>query len=158
MTLFLGASSQFIAGVVMDCLYQRGFHNPIPLFGVIVAVLAFVPGVFMPLAPSVTSAWILQGLYMLIGTCMFTIGTAFIARVAPPEMSGKITALHVLWVGLVGTAVGATLYAAVSDRFFHGPMALAYSMSTVVGVLCVLAFLVYLLLIRVTRHAYVAPG
>jgi dipeptide/tripeptide permease len=79
------------------------------------------------------------------------IGTAFVARLAPPEMSGKITAVHILWVGMIGTAVGATLYAAVSDRFFQGPMALAYSMSVVVGVLDVLAVLAYLLLMRVTR-------
>jgi MFS family permease len=153
MTLVFGASSQFFAGVAMDWLHKRGVRNPIPIFGAIIAALAFVPGVFMPLAPSANVAWALQGLYMLISTCLFTIGTAFIARLAPPEMSGKITAVHVLWVGLVGTAIGATLYAAVSDHFFQGPMALAYSMSLVVGVLDVLAITFYLLLIATTRRA-----
>jgi MFS family permease len=153
MTVVFGASSQFIAGAAMDWLHQRGIKNPIPLFGAIIAAISFVPGVFMPLAPSATIAWALQGLYMLIATCMFTIGTAFIARLAPPEMSGKITAVHILWVGLAGTAIGATIFAAVSDRFFQGPMALAYSMSMVVGVLDVIAVLFYLLLMRVTRNA-----
>jgi MFS family permease len=157
MTLVFGASSQFIAGAAMDWLHKRGVKNPIPLFGAIIAAISFFPGVFMPLAPSAAMAWTLQGLYMLISTCMFTIGTAFIARLAPPEMSGKITALHILWVGLAGTAIGATLYAAVSDRFFQGPMALAYSMATVVGALDVIAVLVYLLLIRVTRHVVKTP-
>ena len=151
MTLFLGASSQFIAGSTMDWLQRRGVSNPIPLFGIIVSVLAFLPGVFMPLAPSVTTAWILQGLYMLIGTCLFTIGTTFVSRIAPSEMVGKITAFHILWVGLVGTAVGATLYAAVSDKFFSGPSAIAYSLSSVVGVLDVLAIIGYLALLMGTR-------
>jgi hypothetical protein len=153
MTLLFGATSQFIAGVAMDWLHKRAVHNPIPIFGAIIAALAFVPGVFMPLAPSASMAWALEGIYMLISTCLFTIGTAFIARLAPPEMAGKITAVHILWVGLVGTAVGATLYAVISDVFFQGPMALAYSMSLVVGVLDVLAIIFYLLLIVTTRRA-----
>ena len=53
----------------------------------------------------------------------------------------------------VGTAVGAALYAVVSDRFFQGPMTLAYSMSLVVGILDALAIIFYLLMVVTTRRA-----
>src|SRR5262249_52175945 len=153
MTLGFGASSQFIAGAILDRLERTGIGNPVPLFGIIVCVLVFLPGVYMPLAPNVTIAWVLQALYMLIATSLFTIGTAFVTRLAPPEMAGKITAAHFLWVGLIGTFVGTTLYAAVADGIYAeaGPMAIAYSLSRVVGVLCVLAIVVYAILLLLTR-------
>lgn len=153
MTLVFGASSQFIAGTVLDRLERAGIANPVPLFGIIVCVLAFLPGVYMPLAPNVTVAWVLQALYMLIGTSLFTIGTAFITRLAPPEMAGKITSLHFLWVGLIGTLVGTTLYAVVADRIYSGAgaLAIAYSLSTVVGILTVLSIIVYALLMLITH-------
>ena len=154
MTLFLGAGSQFIAGAIMDRLQKIGVRNPIPLYGIVVTALLFIPAVWMPLAPSAGMAWILQGFYMLIGTSLFTIGTAFVTRLAPPEMAGKITSLHFLCMGLVGTFIGTTLYAAVSDRFFatEGPMAIAWSLAWVAGVLDVLAFFGFILLFRLTRR------
>jgi MFS family permease len=153
MTLTFGASSQFIAGTILDRLERAGVANPVPLFGIIVCVLAFLPGVYMPLVPSVTVAWVLQALYMLIATSLFTIGTAFVTRLAPPEMAGKITAAHFLWVGLLGTLVGTTLYAAIADGIFAatGPMAIAHSLSSVVGVLCVLSIVVYAVLLLLMR-------
>jgi MFS family permease len=151
MTLVFGASSQFIAGTILDKMERAGIGNPIPLFGVIVCILAFLPGIYMPLASNVTTAWVLQGLYMLIGTSLFTIGTAYITRLAPPQLAGTITAVHFLWVGLIGTLVGTTLYAVVADRFYSGPMAIAYSLSTVAGVLTVLAIIVYGSLLMLTR-------
>jgi MFS family permease len=45
MTLTFGASSQFIAGTILDRLERAGIANPVPLFGIIVCVLAFLPGV-----------------------------------------------------------------------------------------------------------------
>lgn len=154
MTLVFGASSQFIAGTVLDRLERAGIANPVPLFGIIVCVLAFLPGVYMPLAPNVTVAWVLQALYMLIATSLFTIGTAFVTRLAPPEMAGKITSLHFLWMGLIGTLVGTTLYAVVADAVYGhaGPLAIAYSLSTVVGILTVLSIIVYALLMLITRQ------
>lgn len=153
MTLMFAASSQFIAGTILDRLERAGVANPVPLFGVIVCVLVLVPGVYMPLAPNVTTAWVLQALYMLLGTSLFTIGTAFVTRLSPPELTGKITSAHFLWVGVVGTLVGTTLYAAVADGVFagSGAMAIAYSLSSVFGVLCVLAIAVYVILLVLMR-------
>jgi MFS family permease len=154
MTLVFGASSQFIAGTILDRLERAGIGNPIPLFGVVVSALVFLPGVYMPLAPNVTAAWVLEALYMLIGTSLFTIGTAFVTRLAPPEIAGRITSVHFLWVGLIGTLVGTTLYAAIADSVYAaaGPMAIAYSLSSVVGVLCILSIAVYAILVLMTRR------
>ncbi len=154
MTLFLGASSQFLAGTIMDRFEKAGIKNPIPLFGVIVTLLLFIPAVWMPLAPSVTMAWILQGVYMLVGTSLFTIGTAFVTRLAPPEIAGKVTSLHFLWMGLIGTFVGTSLYAVVSDRVFAGtgPMAMAYSLAWVAGALDVLACIGFIALLGMTTR------
>lgn len=151
LSLVLATSSQFLSGAILDRLRQAGVKHPIPKFGIIVAALTLGPVVAMPLAPSVTVAWILLGLYMLIGTCLFTIGTNFVTELAPPEMAGKITSLHIFWIGVCGTAFGPTVFAVVSDRFFHGAMAIAYSLSVVGGILDAAAILVYVLLLAVSH-------
>lgn len=154
MTLLLGMPSQFIAGVIMDWLQKRGVRNPIPTFGAIVTAIVFGIGVSFPLAGDSKTAWTLLGLYLLIATSTFTIGTALVARLSPPDMVGKVTSLHFLWMGLCGTLIGGQLYPGVSEVFFSwaGERAIAYSLSTVIGTLCVAAFICYLILIVTTRN------
>ena len=129
-------------------------RTPIPLLGIVIGLLILVPGIMTPLAPSITWAWISLGLYLFIGTSTFTIGTALVTRLTPSSMAGKITSIHFLWVGMVGTAVGATLFASVSDYVFAsaGKMAIAYSMSTVTGTLCTLAIITYAVILVIMRR------
>ena len=154
MSLLLGTGSQFSAGIVMDRLQKAGVRTPIPLLGIVIGLLILVPGIMTPLAPSITWAWISLGLYLFIGTSTFTIGTALVTRLTPSSMAGKITSIHFLWVGMVGTAVGATLFASVSDYVFAsaGKMAIAYSMSTVTGTLCTLAIITYAVILVIMRR------
>ena len=154
MSLLLGTGSQFCAGIVMDRLQKAGVRTPIPLLGIVISLLILVPGIMTPLVPTVGWAWVSLGLYLFIGTSTFTIGTALVARLAPSSMAGKITSIHFLWVGMVGTAVGATLFASVSDYVYAaaGKMAIAYSMSTVTGTLCVLAVMTYAIILVIMRR------
>lgn len=151
LTLVLATSSQFAAGTIMDRLQEAGVKHPIPVLGIIITILALGPGIAMPLAPGATIAWILLGCYMLISTSLFTIGTNFVTGLAPPELAGKITSIHFFWVGICGTALGPTVFAMVSDRFFQGPAAIAYALSVVVGALGVIAMLLYATLLFVSR-------
>jgi MFS family permease len=139
----------------MDWLQKRGVQNPIPTFGAIVSVLIFGLGISFPLAGDSKTAWALLGLYLLIGTSTFTIGTALVTRLSPPEMVGKITSLHFLWMGFCGTLIGGQLYPGVSEKFFAwaGERAISYSLASVIGTLTVLAFLCYLVLMVTTRRA-----
>lgn len=160
MNLFLAMPSQFLSGVIMDMLQKRGVKNPIPLVGAVVAVVIFGLGVAFPLAGDSKTAWLLLGLYLLIGTCTFTIGTALVARLSPSNMVGKITSTHFMWVGFLGTFIGGVLYPAVSDSFFaaRGEAAIAWSISTVIGTLDIVAFLTYCVLILTTRSEMRKPG
>jgi len=155
MTLCLGMPSQFIAGVIMDWLQKRGVENPIPAFGAIVSVIIFGLGVGFPLAGDSRTAWALLGLYLLVGTSTFTIGTALLTRLSPPDMVGKITSLHFLWMGFCGTLIGGQLYPSVSERVYAwaGEKAISYALASVIGTLTVLAFLCYLVLMVTTRRA-----
>ena len=113
-----------------------------------------------PLAPSITWAWISLGLYLFIGTSTFTIGTALVARLSPPNMVGKLTSLHFLWVGFCGTLIGGQIYPGVSEAFYAwaGDKAIAYALSTVIGALDVIAFLTYVILLMTTRGELRKPG
>jgi MFS family permease len=155
MMLLLAMPSQFLAGVIMDWLERRGIANPIPCFGVVVTVLSLGLGIGFPLAASAFVAWVLLGGYFLIATSTFTIGTALLARLSPPGMIGKVTSLHFLWVGFCGTLVGGQLYPGVSAAFFGwaGERAIAYSLSSVIGTLDVVALLTYIVLMLTTGAA-----
>ncbi len=160
MTLFLGMPSQFIAGMIMDWLQHKGVKNPIPLFGLVVTVIIFGLGVSFPLVGDATTAWTLLGAYLLTATCTFTIGTALVARLSPPNMVGKLTSLHFLWVGFCGTLIGGQIYPGVSEGFYAwaGDKAIAYALSTVIGTLDVIAFLTYVILLMTTRGELRKPG
>ena len=160
MTLFLAMPSQIIAGLVMDWLEKRRVENPIPRFGAIVMLLSFGFGVGFPLAGSVRMAWILRGLFMLVCTSSFTIGTALVTRLSPPGMVGKVTSLHFLNVGFWGTFIGGQIFPAVSTWLFGGAgdHAIAYGMSAVLGALDVLSLLTYLVLMVTTRAGARRPA
>ena len=160
MNLFLAMPSQFLSGIVMDWLEHRGVKNPIPLFGAVVTAVIFGLGVSFPLASDASTAWILLGFYLLIGTCTFTIGTALVARLSKRELVGKITATHFMWVGFLGTFVGGVLYPQVSDNFFApmGEKAISYAIATVIGTLDAVAFIGYAVLMLTTRRELAKPG
>jgi MFS family permease len=160
MALFVAMPSQFIAGVIMDWLQKRGVVNPIPRFGMVVMILSLVPGVGFPLVGNALTAWMLLGFYFLIATSSFTIGTAFIARLSPPSMVGKVTSLHFLWVGFCGTLIGGQLYPGVSAAFFGwaGEKAIAYALSSVIGILGLIALLTYGVLMLTTRAEAARAG
>jgi MFS family permease len=160
MVLFLAMPSQFVAGMIMDWLQKRGVANPIPRFGMVVMVLSLVPGVGFPLAGNALTAWVLLGIYFLIATSSFTIGTAFVARLSPPSMVGKVTSLHFLWVGFCGTLIGGQLYPGVSAVWFGwaGDKAIGYALSSVIGTLGVIALLTYGVLLMTTRVEAARPG
>lgn len=160
MNLFLAMPSQFLSGIVMDWLEHRGVKNPIPLFGAVVTAVIFGLGVSFPLASDASTAWILLGFYLLIGTCTFTIGTALVARLSKRELVGKITATHFMWVGFLGTFVGGVLYPQVSDNFFApmGEKAISYAIATVIGALDAVAFIGYAVLMLTTRRELAKPG
>ena len=94
----------------------------------------------------------LVAIYTLLTTSFFTIGTAFVARLTPGNMVGKVASLHLFSVGICGTAIAPTLIAAVSDHFFSGPAALGHAMSIVCASLDVVAIVCYVILLRVMRR------
>ena len=130
-TLTLCTSSQFLAGLLMDRLNRRGSATAIPKVGILIGLGSFIPAVAAPIMPSLNGTWIALGAFSLVATCLFTIGTAAITHLAPSAMVGKITAIHFAWIGIMGTAVGPTLIASVSDGFFQGPGALGQALSSV---------------------------
>ena len=91
----------------------------------LVTALVFTPAILTPTAPSLAMTWTLLGIQMLLG---------------PTAMVGKVTSVHFAWVGIVGTAVGPTLVASISDRMFTGAAAIGQALTLVSGAMSVIAF------------------
>jgi MFS family permease len=153
--IFLACSptSQFSAGFIVDKLERMGIEAVIPKFGLVVGAIVFLPAILAPNAPSLFWVWTLLAIYLLFNTSLFTIGTAFVTKVVPPELSGKISAFHFFIVGVCGTAIAPTLIAVVSDNFFSGPAAIGHALSLVTACLDVAAMACFAVLLSVMRGA-----
>jgi MFS family permease len=151
--LLCAPTSQFWSGFIVDKLERMGIEAVIPKFGLVVGAIVFVPTILTPNAPSLAWLWTLLAIYLLFNTSLFTVGTAFITKVIPPDLSGKISALHFFIVGVCGTAIAPTLIAAVSDNFFTGPAAIGHALAVVCGALDVATMACYWVLLKVMRGA-----
>ena len=153
LTIVLQPTSQFVAGLMMDRLGRSKNIARVFAIGALVSALVFVPTTGAPIASSLNWTWALLAIEMLVGTSLFTIGTAAVAQLSPTAMVGKVTAIHFAWVGIVGTAVGPTLVATLSDRLFSGPSALGQSLSLVSGFMCLVALVGFAFLAMRARRA-----
>ncbi|HUB97187.1 MAG TPA: MFS transporter [Stellaceae bacterium] len=151
--LLCSPTSQFAAGFIVDKLERMGIEAVIPKFGLIVCAIVFLPAILAPNAPSLGWLWLLLAIFLLFNTSLFTIGTALVTKVVPPDLSGKISAFHFFIVGVCGTAIAPTLIAVVSDNFYAGPAAIGHAMALVAGALDVAAMACFAMLWGVLRGA-----
>jgi len=93
--------------------------------------------------------WVIVAVYTFMGPCIFTVATVATASLTPAPMMGKVAGLHFFLFNLIGFALGAMLVAVVSDHVFTGATAMAYAMSSVIGIFDVIAIASFLVLAKV---------
>ena len=137
--LFLSTASQFIAGFLVDTVHRRFGLAAVPLLGVAVSAVIFIPSVLIPLGSSLTMTWAMLALFNLLAASLFTIGTSTIVHLSPPAAIGRITGVHFAWVGITGSAIAPTLVALLTDHVFEGAAnPLGFALSTAGGTLAVI--------------------
>jgi MFS family permease len=126
-----------ISGICSD--FFRARHGDSGRFFVLIlSFLVCIPCmVFLPFCPSPTAALITCGIFGLFNAMATASMPAMLQDLTPNRMRGKVTAVHLLLVSLIGMGLGPLVVALLTDRLFQDDNALPYSIGlAVVPALC----------------------
>jgi len=148
MTITLSPAGQCLSGIAIDHLAKRRPKDAVAIAGSVVCAVILAPTILLAVIPSLSMMWVIVAVYTFMGPCIFTVATVATASLTPAPMMGKVAGLHFFLFNLIGFALGATLVAVVSDRVFTGATAIAYAMSSVIGIFDVIAIASFLVLAK----------
>jgi MFS family permease len=143
-------------GYTIDVLQQRGRRDAAEIVGVWVTII-FIPfGIAAPIVPQVGQMFFALGAQLLVAGAYQPVGASLLAKITPPRVMGKVTAVYLLVYYLIGRGLGPFVVALVSDHFYSGPQALGYGLGTVTAILMFLGLaMIWTLLRRARRSALV---
>ncbi len=140
-------------GMVLDWLTRKGRHVEVAVAGGLALSLAGGALIAAPQLSNINSTWAALGLMFILIPCAPVVNAVILTRLTPGRMVGKFSALTFLVVSAVGTAIGPTLIALLSDGLFGGGTGIAGGVSLGGGVSLLAAGVLFLALaIRLRRH------
>jgi len=131
-----GITGKLVGGWAVDAMYRRGLHD---------AQLRWYAGCLLIAAPvgiiATTSGnpWIFlagAGTFLVLLATLPACSAAALNLVTPNELRGTGVAFFAATAGLIGSATGPILIAAVSDHVFGGPEFIGRGMAVVIAVCC----------------------
>lgn len=132
-TAVSGATGALLGGLLIDRVRRAGRRDAyflMPAIGALLAVPFLTGAYFMP-TPMLALTSLAIGLptFGVISAASY----ATWRKIAPPELHGQITAAAVLFMALVGGALGPLAVALVTDNILQNEMKLGSALSLVVG-------------------------
>lgn len=145
-------------GHAIDLLQQRGRRDAAEIVGLWITII-FIPfGVAAPIVPGVGEMFFALGAQLLVAGAYQPVGASLLAKITPPRVMGKVTAIYLLVYYLIGRGLGPFAVAVISDNFYSGPQALGYGLGTVTAVLMFIGLAMIWLLLRRTRRSLPATA
>jgi MFS family permease len=138
----LPALSLPLHGWVVDRMYSRGRKDAHLLWclGTMLIAAPFAVAAYLVASPMMTV--VLFGCYMVFILSTSSIGPAAAQVVTPPELRGRVSAIFVLFTGLIGMVLGNLLVGFFTDHVLGDPKQIGTSLIVlVVSVLSVAALL-----------------
>jgi MFS family permease len=147
----------YCGGYFIDVLQQRGRRDAAEIVGLWVTII-FIPfGIAAPIVPQVGQMFFALGAQLLVAGAYQPVGASLLAKITPPRLMGKVTAIYLLVYYLIGRGLGPFVVALISDNFYSGPQALGYSLGTVSAILMFLGLAMIWALVRRARRVGLAP-
>ncbi len=139
-----GAIGAFGGGVLLDRVFRSGRRDAYLLVSGVVVLLALplLAGAYFMPTPELVLGMLALGM-----TGVGITGASSYATwrmVAPPALRGRVTAIFVLIVGLVGGGLGPVLVALVTDHVLGNEARVGEAIALVVGVMLPIASLLFL--------------
>ena len=143
LTMTVGVAATLAGGRVADALVRHGYRDAPLRVGIIGAAGMLVAASLYPLMPTATLA--VAGLVVVNFFAAFPWGpaSAAAAEIVPAAIRTQGAALYFFVLSLVSGSLGPTAVAFFTDRVFHDPLALRYSLAivNVIGMLLTIALL-----------------
>lgn len=149
-----GASGQMVGAAVVDWLYSRGVrdaHVRYHWFALLITVPCAVGAFFVP-NPIVFLALI--AVFYIFSYPFVGYAAAALQIFAPQNVRGRVSALFLAIVTVVGTAFGPTVPAYLTDNLFHEKAKLGLSLAIVVAITGLLIVAMMLVMAAVMRAAH----
>jgi MFS family permease len=125
--LVCGTIGTIAGGWVSGFMMARGRSDANMLIVLVATALKALPLIVGPLMPTPTLALAFMAVGTLIGQASQGVILSAIQDVTPNQMRGQVTAITLLAVNLIGTGLGASFIAAITDFGFGDEGALRYS-------------------------------
>ncbi|MEX6725269.1 MFS transporter [Parapedomonas caeni] len=148
--LVCGTIGTLAGGWASGRLMQSGRADANMRVVLVATVLKGLPLILAPLMPSAMLSLGMMAIGTLIGQASQGVMLAAIQDVTPNQLRGQVTAISLLFVNLLGTGLGASVIAAITDFGFGDQGALGYSIAIAGAV--VLPVIVGLLLVALPRY------
>ena len=131
--LVFGTAGAYFGGWLSDHFTRRG-HADAPLRA---ATYGFagcgVFGAAAPLMPTAEAALLLLAPAVFLSNMPYACAGTAIQLITPNRARAQVTALYITITTLVGLAVGPLVVGLMTDRVFHDPADIRYSLAIVVG-------------------------
>jgi MFS family permease len=122
-----------VSGVVSDHFRsRRGESGRLDVL-IIAAVICIPCMAYLPFAPTTGAALAICAVYGLFNAMATATMPAILQGLAPNRLRGKLTAIHLLLISLVGMGLGPLVVALITDRVFHADSALPYSLALTIA-------------------------
>ena len=137
-----GSAGMVLGGLAVDWLTRRGVRDATirVIFWCIVAQIPVMPVAFLVGSP--TLAFVLMVPTMMLTTAASSVQATALQLMTPSRMRGRIIAIYLLVVTMVGMGVGPLMIGILSDNVFKAKTGLAPSMAVVAFVGLILATIV----------------
>jgi MFS family permease len=144
-------------GYFIDILQQRGRRDAAEIVGLWVTII-FIPfGIAAPIVPQVGEMFFALGAQLLVAGAYQPVGASLLAKITPPPLMGKVTAIYLLIYYLIGRGLGPFVVAVISDNFYGGPQALGFGLGTVTAILMFISLAMIWALLRRARRVGLVP-
>ncbi len=147
-----GLLCQLICGRVVEAMYRRGYRDA-PIRWYAGCLLAATP--FGVIATTSASPWVFLGtiaVFLVLISSLTACCASSLNMVTPNELRGTGYAFFAATGGLIGSASGAVLIAAVSEHVYGGESSIGLGIATVMAVFCPLGALCLALGFRAMRE------
>ncbi|MET0361398.1 MAG: hypothetical protein ABW048_06565, partial [Sphingobium sp.] len=147
-----GISTLLIGGRIVDFLFQRGITDAhyryyavgglvLALFGGAAHLSSSPTGFFLLMAPA----------FFPLG--MGAIGASAVQLVTPPGLRGRVSAIYLLAVALIGMSAGPSFIGLMTDYIFRDPQAIGMAMALTFGIVGVIVTMLFLYGMSAMRRA-----
>ncbi len=148
--LVCGTTGTLFGGWFSGKLMQSGRADANMRVVLIATLLKGVPLIVAPLMPTAFLSLTMMAIGTLIGQASQGVMLTAIQDVTPNQLRGQVTAISLLVVNLIGTGLGASVIAAITDFGFGDQAALGYSIAIAAAV--TLPIIIGLLLVALPHY------